>query len=137
MSIEGGCYCGNVRYAIEGDVAFKGQCCCRECQYISGGNPNVVVGVPGPQFSYTKGKPKQYKRADLENPVTRDFCADCGTHLVTWAPAAAGLAFVKVGTLDDPSLYDKPDHVIWIGEAQHFHHIPEGVATFPGFPPRG
>jgi len=26
--------------------------------------------------------------------------------------------------------------VIWIGQKQAFHHIPEGAATFPGFPPR-
>ena len=25
MKLEGGCYCGNVRYAIEGDIAFKGR----------------------------------------------------------------------------------------------------------------
>ena len=136
MSIEGGCYCGNVRYTIEGDPIFKGQCCCRACTYISGGNPNVVMGVPEPHFSYTKGRPKQYRKTSLENPVTRDFCPDCGTHLVTWAPAAAGIAIVKVGTLDDPSLYDKPDHVIWLDQAQPYHHIPEGCATFPGFPPR-
>ena len=136
MAHEGGCYCGNIRYKIEGDVAFKGQCCCRACQYISGGNPNVIVGVPKANFSYTKGEVKQFRRSDLETPVTRDFCSDCGTHLVTHAPAAADFVIAKVGTLDDPSLYDKPDHVIWIGQKQAFHHIPEGAATFPGFPPR-
>ena len=136
MAHEGGCYCGNIRYKIEGDVAFKGQCCCRACQYISGGNPNVIVGVPKANFSYTKGEVKQFRRSDLETPVTRDFCPDCGTHLVTHAPAAADFVIAKVGTLDDPSLYDKPDHVIWIGQKQASHHIPEGAATFPGFPPR-
>ena len=136
MAHEGGCYCGNIRYKIEGDVAFKGQCCCRACQYISGGNPNVIVGVPKANFSYTKGEVKQFRRSDLETPVTRDFCPDCGTHLVTHAPAAADFVIAKVGTLDDPSLYDKPDHVIWIGQKQAFHHIPEGAATFAGFPPR-
>jgi len=136
MAHEGGCYCGNIRYKIEGDVAFKGQCCCRACQYISGGNPNVIVGVPKANFSYTKGEVKQFRRSDLETPVTRAFCPDCGTHLVTHAPAAADFVIAKVGTLDDPSLYDKPDHVIWIGQKQAFHHIPEGAATFPGFPPR-
>jgi len=136
MKYEGGCYCRNIRYAIDGEVAFKGQCCCRACQYFSGGNPNVIVGVPEPMFSYTRGEPKQFTRSDLDNPVTRDFCPDCGTHLVTHAPAAPGIVIVKVGTLDDPSLYDKPDHVIWVGEKQAFHHIPEGAKTFPGFPPR-
>lgn len=137
MKLEGGCYCGNVRYEIDGDIAFKGECCCRECQYISGGNPNIVVGVPEAAFSWTKGEPKRYKRSDLDNPVTRDFCADCGTHMVTWAPGAPGIAIVKVGTLDDPSVYDKPDHIIWTLDAQAFHLFPEGVPTFEKFPDRG
>ena len=134
MSIEGGCYCGNVRYKIDGDFAFKGECCCRECQYVTGGNTNVVAGAPEAIFSYTKGEPKKFSRSDLENPVTREFCADCGTQLTTWAPGAPGIAIVKVGTLDDPSLYDKPDHIIWVSEKQAFHNLTEGVPTFEQFP---
>ncbi|MFT5321263.1 MAG: hypothetical protein ACI934_001411 [Pseudohongiellaceae bacterium] len=133
MKIEGGCYCGNIRYAIDGDFVFKGECCCRECQYISGGNPNVVVGVPEALYSYTKGEPKQHTRADLDNPVTREFCADCGTHIATRAPGAPGIAIVKVGTLDEPALFDKPDRIIWTSEMQPFHQLPDGVPTFPGF----
>ena len=134
MSTEGGCYCGNVRYAINGDFVFKSQCCCRECQYISGGNPNVIDGVPDSVFSYTRGEPKQYTRADIDKPVTREFCLECGIHMVTRSPGAQGIAIVKVGTLDDPSLYDQPDHVIWISDKQNFHHIPKDVVTFEGFP---
>jgi hypothetical protein len=44
--------------------------------------------LPPDGFRYTKGTPKQFKRSDLEQPVTREFCAECGTHLVY---AAAGI----------------------------------------------
>ena len=50
MQIEGGCYCGNVRYAVEGDPMMKIQCHCRECQYISGGSPNVTLAIPDAGF---------------------------------------------------------------------------------------
>ncbi len=31
MEVEGGCYCGAVRYKASGEPLFKGQCHCREC----------------------------------------------------------------------------------------------------------
>ena len=136
MKTEGGCYCGDVRYAIEGEFVFKGECCCRQCQYMSGGNPNVIVGVPETNFSYTQGQPKTYTRSDIENPVTREFCGNCGTHLTTRSPGAPGIAIVKVGTLDNPALFDKPDHIIWTAEMQPFHQLQEGIPTFEGFPVR-
>ena len=42
MRLEGGCYCGSVRYVAEGEPMMKAQCHCRECQYITGGSPNTV-----------------------------------------------------------------------------------------------
>jgi hypothetical protein len=134
MKLEGRCYCGAVRYQAEGDPLLKAQCHCRECQYISGGHPNVVLGMPEPGFRYAQGAPKQFRRADLPNPVTREFCAVCGTHLLSRAPGLPGVLLIKVGTLDDPSVFDGPQMVIYTIDKQSFHHIPEGAATFERVP---
>ena len=130
MEIEGGCYCGAVRYKAEGEPLFKGQCHCRECQYIAGGSPNVTMAMPEAGFSYTKGSPKPFSRRDLENPVTREFCADCGTHILAKAPALPGAVLLKVGTLDDPSAFGKPQMAIFMIDKQAFHVVPDGVAAF-------
>ena len=135
MKLEGGCYCGAVRYAAEGDAMMKGQCHCRECQYVSGGAPNVFMAMPAGGFSYTMGAPRQFTRKDLERAVTREFCAECGTHMATRLPDLP-VVVVKVGTLDDPSQFGQADVAIYTCDIQPFHHIPAGMPKFERLPPR-
>jgi hypothetical protein len=96
VKLEGGCYCGSLRYLAEGEPTLKAQCHCRECQYISGGSPNMFMLMPPDGFSYTKGTPKQFTRSDLEQAVTREFCAECGTHILTRRPGLSALV-LKIG----------------------------------------
>jgi hypothetical protein len=132
MKLEGGCYCGQVRYVAEGDPVMMAQCHCRECQYITGGAPNLFIAMPIPGFSYVKGQPKGFSRSDLPGAVTREFCPSCGTHLVTRPPAFPAV-IVKVGSLDDPGVF-KPAVAIFTCDKQPFHQIPEGVPTFQHLP---
>jgi hypothetical protein len=135
MKLEGGCYCGGVRYIAEGEPMLKAQCHCRECQYISGGGPNLFMLMPSDGFSYSKGAPKQFTRRDLEGAVTREFCAECGTHLTTRRPGLPAV-ILKIGTLDDPTLFGGPKMAIFTIDKQAFHHIPEGLPTFERLPKR-
>jgi len=135
MKLEGGCYCGLLRYVAEGEPMMKAQCHCRECQYISGGAPNMFIVMPANGFSYTKGTPKKFSRIDLEQPVTREFCSECGTHLITRRPGLPAV-ILKVGTLDQPSLFGTPQLAIFTIDKQEFHHIPDGLPTFERMPKR-
>jgi hypothetical protein len=135
MKLEGGCYCGAVRYTADGDPMMKAQCHCRECQYISGGAPNMFVLMPPTGFAYTQGSPKLFSRTDLEHPVTREFCATCGTHLVSRRPGLPAV-ILKVGTLDDPTLFGGPTVAIYTVDKQPFHHIPDGLPAFERLPGR-
>ena len=134
MKLEGGCYCGKVRYVAEGEPMLKAQCHCRECQYIAGGAPNLFIVMPPEGFKYTKGAPKQFTRSDLERPVTREFCPDCGTHMVTRPQRP--VIVLKVGTLDDPKLFGAPQMAIYAIDKQPFHHIPDGLPTIERMPQR-
>jgi hypothetical protein len=133
MKLEGGCYCGALRYVAEGDPMMQAQCHCRECQYIAGGGPNFFIAMPIKGFSYTKGTPKLFTRKDLDHPVTREFCAECGTHVVTRPPGFPAL-IIKVGTLDDPSAFAGPQMAIYTVDKQPYHVIPEGMLTFERLP---
>ena len=129
MRFEGGCYCRKVRYVADGEPVLKGQCHCRACQYIAGGAPNLFMLMPPDGFRYQQGAPKTFTRDDLAEPVTRAFCEVCGTHLTTRSPLFPEV-MLKVGTLDDPALYEGPQMAIWTADKQPFHVIPEGVPSY-------
>ena len=134
MKISGGCYCGQTRYEANGEPLMKVQCHCRECQYISGGAPVLIMAMPSDGFAWTLGAPKPFTRSDLESPVTREFCPNCGTHLTTKSPGLPTAVMIKVGTLDDPSVFGGPQVAIFASEKQAFHLIPEGVTVFDKMP---
>lgn len=134
MSFSGGCYCGKVRYEADGDALVKLQCHCRECTYITGGAANLTMGVGEAGFKYTKGEPAQYKRDDLDGAVTREFCGDCGTPLLTRAPAAPGAVLLKIGSLDNPADFGGPDAAIYTDEMHDFHIVADGIAQFGKLP---
>ena len=129
MKISGGCYCGSLRYESIGDVEASIQCHCRECQYITGGNPNVIMIMPLSGFEFVKGIPKTFKRKDIEKAVTRLFCENCGTGIGTKNPNRPNSIILKVGTFDDPSIF-KPDIAIFTIDKQKFHYIEDGLKSF-------
>ena len=132
MKISGGCYCGDIRYTAEGEPSMVAQCHCRECQYITGGGPNHFIAMPLDGFEYSQGTPDSFKRSDLENPVTREFCSNCGTASGTRAPGFPAM-IIKVGTMDDPGMYE-PGVAIFTCDKQSFHNVPEGLPAFEKMP---
>ena len=129
MKTRGRCYCGDVSYEITEKAEFAFQCHCRECQYITGGNPNIVMVFPKASFHYISGKPRKFTRKDLNAAVTRHFCEKCGTAIGTESPARPNSMIVKVGTLDDPSKF-LPQAAIFTCDIQPFHNIPGGIPSF-------
>lgn len=135
MAFTGGCYCGDIRYEADGDALMRIQCHCRECTYITGGAGNLTMGVAEVGFKYTKGEAESYKRDDIEDAVTRDFCGKCGTPLTTrLIPGAPGAVLLKIGSLDNPAEFGGPDVAIYMDEKHDFHIVDDEVAQFGKLP---
>jgi hypothetical protein len=90
--------------------------------------------TPEAEFKYTAGEVKSFSRSDLAAPVKREFCPNCGTHVVSRAPGMPGAVIIKVGSLDDPSAFDKPGVSIFTIDKQSFHHVFEGAPAFERTP---
>ena len=135
MTHNGRCYCGAIHYQITGPLQAQFQCHCRECSYITGGGANLVAVVNDADFAFTKGTPKVFARSDLETPVQRYFCGACGTAFGSVSPSRPGAFIVKVGTLDDPSVF-APQAAIFTCDRQSYQAIPEGLPSFDKRPPK-
>src|ERR1700727_2400197 len=79
---------------------------------------------------------KQFARSgsEVSMPVTREFCAECGTHLVTLVDGMPDAVFLKAGTLDNPSLFGGPDLAVFTVDQQSFHQVPRGIPAFERMP---
>ncbi|WP_299774009.1 GFA family protein [uncultured Tateyamaria sp.] len=131
--LEGGCFCGAIRYTVTSKPRLKAQCHCRACQYFSGGGPNYYMLVRPESLVFSGDAPGMYRNPDKRDAVTRAFCQKCGTHLTTERPGLKELV-LKVGTLDDPSVFRGPKIAIFCEEKQDWHVIPEGLPAFATLP---
>ena len=134
MIYKGSCYCKEVEFEFGDPIHSQILCHCRECRYLSGGEPNASIIISEDKFRVTRGKLKTFAREDLPKPRIRYFCANCGTHICVKSPPRPGMLVVKVGTLDDHSWFN-PQTAIYCIDKQPFHQIPEGVSIFDTTPP--
>jgi len=133
MNIKGRCYCGQVKFTFDGEPRAHMLCYCRECQYISGGNPNAAMVLPKANLTFTEGEPKAFARSDLETPRTRLFCGHCGTSLATLSPRFPDAIIMKVGSFDDPAVF-QPKVAQFLKDKQPFHHVADGIQQFDTTP---
>jgi hypothetical protein len=118
----GKCLCGEVRYAIDAEPVFSGNCHCKDCQRSSGGAftpammfPEVAVAIAG--------NPKYFKsEADSGRFIERGFCSNCGSQLFTKLEMMPGVLGVKAGTLDDPAKFN-PILDFYVASAQAWDHM--------------
>lgn len=99
----GGCLCGNARYSIDGDPLLVAICHCRNCQKQSGAPFSVVAGVAETALRLQGNTRTFLDQGDSGAMVERVFCPACGSPLISRIGAMPGVAFVKAGTIDDPT----------------------------------
>ena len=100
--IEGGCFCGEVRYAIMDGEYPVANCHCSMCRRTSAAPFVTWLVVPEGLFEYTKGRPKVLKSSEKG---TRYFCTNCGTPIACILTTQPGDIDITVCSLDDPNKF--------------------------------
>lgn len=132
---KGGCECGAVRIEVSGDPMMQALCHCRQCQKNCGGNAAAIVLYPTQALTITQGELKFHgTKADSGNVVSRGFCPECGTPMLSKVSTTDDFRIIKLGAFDDPSFFE-PGTVFWTKEAHAWARDPEGAVCFEANPP--
>ena len=97
--IEGGCFCGAIRYTIDNGEYPVANCHCTMCRKTSAAPFVTWMVVPESAFRYTQGEPKVLVSS---KKGTRYFCSNCGTPVVCIIGARPSEVDVTTGSLDNP-----------------------------------
>jgi len=100
--IEGGCFCGSLRYAIDDGDYMVANCHCTMCRRTSAAPFVTWMIVPASAFHYQRGEPTVLKSSDKG---TRYFCSSCGTPVACVISDHPEQIDVTTGSLDAPQDY--------------------------------
>jgi hypothetical protein len=96
---EGGCYCGYIRFAIEGDIETAGLCHCDNCRKATGGHVVAWVMARKDRFSITSGELTRYQ---TDTKAWRGFCPKCGTSVTYESTKRLDQIDITTGSMDHP-----------------------------------
>ena len=132
--IEGGCDCGHVRYRMETSPLFVHCCHCRWCQRESGASFALNAMIEADRVSSVAGAPELVHTPSASGQgqdIAR--CPHCKVALWShYAGAGPLVAFVRVGTLDQPDLLP-PDIHIFTATKQPWMVLPAGTPAVPEY----
>lgn len=78
-TVEGACFCGDVRFSFELPTLFCGHCHCSMCRRSHGAPFVTWIAVPKSRFRLET--PEELTRFASSDHGTRSFCRRCGSSL--------------------------------------------------------
>jgi hypothetical protein len=132
-TLEGGCACGAVRYALQSAPMFVHCCHCRDCQRQTGSAFVLNALIETARVTVTNGEPARSEMpTDSGRPHGVYRCARCGTAVWSEYGGIAALRFVRVGTFDRPDALS-PDVHIYTRSRLPWVALPPGVPAFDAY----
>jgi GNAT superfamily N-acetyltransferase len=131
QGFEGGCDCRRVRYRMTSEPMFVHCCHCRWCQRETGASFALNAMIEIARLSFLAALPIRVHTPSASGKGQDIFrCPSCRVALYShYAGAGERVAFVRVGTLDQPDRFP-PDVHIFTSTKQPWVVLPAGVPAF-------
>jgi len=124
----GGCLCGAVRYAAEGEPLYAGLCYCADCRKASGSAFVGFMGFRATTLSFS-GRTLEFGGGD----ALRNSCPVCGSLVFGGKVGADAEHTIYAGSLDAPFLF-RPTIAIFARDCPPWAIIPPGLKIFETMP---
>jgi hypothetical protein len=108
VAMQGGCFCGFVRYQADGAPFDETNCHCSICRRTSGAPFVAWFSVARANFRWLAGQPTTLRSSDHG---TRTFCPRCGTPLSFASSHFPDQVDVTICSLPDPDQVRPRDHI--------------------------
>lgn len=123
--MQGKCLCGEVEFAVSGDLPNIYQCHCSLCRKATGSISNSALIVSSEHFQWVRGH-ERITSYVKETGYRTDFCSKCGSPLPN--PIKDGTQYwVPAGLLDDKAAIEIAAHLHVGSKASWDEVAPNGV----------
>jgi hypothetical protein len=133
--LSGGCTCRHIRYQLESAPLIVNCCHCRWCQREGGSSFALNAMIESDRVTVLSDDAPEFVTTPSNSGKGQHIarCPKC--RIAVWshyAGAGVQVAFVRVGTLDDPDRLP-PDVHIFTASKQPWVVIPPGVPALPEY----
>ncbi len=135
--VKGSCLCGDVAFAVEGDLTPIQLCHATRCRKATGSAASPEMLAPAAGFTWVRGRERvrTYEAPLLDTPPAyrRSFCDRCGSPLPVEIEGS-GFVILNPGVLDDDPGTREFRHA-FIEQKAVWHEIRGDLPAFEGRPP--
>lgn len=125
--LEGGCFCGRIRYQAGGEPFNETNCHCTNCRRTTGAPFVTWFSVSRPEFRITSGQPTRFRSSAK---AMRSFCPDCGTQLTFEHDDFTDEIDVTTASLDEPNTCAPRDHT-FVRSRLKWIALADGLPEYP------
>lgn len=125
--LRGGCFCGAIRYRIEGAPRVVSDCHCSMCRRVSGAAFVTWLTVLRERVTL-RGEPVWFASSETGS---RGFCETCGTHVVARSAHYERYFDIPAGTLDEPDRVHPSRHV-FAADRVGWHELDRSLPAHAG-----
>ena len=97
----GGCLCGKIGYSFnKEEVISVHHCHCIDCKKSTGSGKATILLIPSSSLKLNGDLKFFTVSGSAGSKVSRGFCEDCGSPLISFVEENPNIKFIKAGSID-------------------------------------